>query len=372
MKVHPSQWNFEKQRLKRGATYEAIINKRLDKLALRVATIFMDLVEARTPPTIELLRERLKEKEEAVSAPAPVEVRSLIDFYEQFIEETKGRLRNGTTQVHQTTLNHVREFAKKHAMNLTFERVDLLFFEKFVNYLIKSAGQNNVTAWKVVRTFRVFLRWAVEEGLHNNNEYVRFTQKRMPKGEQSDKVYLTAQELERLATLDLTANSRLDRVRDLFLFQCNTGLRYGDVSSLKPHHIKGDVIQLVTGKNRKAVAIPFMPKARAIWEKYNGSLPQISNQKQNDYLKELCEVAGLDTPIVTVDYKGTERVEKVRPKYELIGTHTAKRSFVTILRQNGVSVEAIMKVTGNSRPTLERYILRTESDALQEIAAALK
>jgi hypothetical protein len=89
-------------------------------------------------------------------------------------------------------------------------------------------------------------------------------------------------------------------------------------------------------------------------------------------LVQLRQATSFNTPIVTVDYMGTERVEKVRPKYELIGTHTAKRSFVTILRQNGVSVEAIMKVTGNSRPTLERYILRTESDALQEIAAAVR
>ena len=77
MKAHPKQWNFDKQRVKRGTAYEVIVNKRLDKLANRAAAIFMELVEARTPPTPELLRERLQEQEEAVSAPEPVIAASL-------------------------------------------------------------------------------------------------------------------------------------------------------------------------------------------------------------------------------------------------------------------------------------------------------
>lgn len=101
-------------------------------------------------------------------------------------------------------------------------------------------------------------------------------------------------------------------------------------------------------------------------------MPSITNQKQNDYLKELCELAKIDTPVVLVDYRGAQRMEKTVPKYKVIGTHSAKRTFVTILRQRGVSVEAIMKITGNNRRTIETYIANTESDAVSEVERAWK
>jgi integrase len=159
-------------------------------------------------------------------------------------------------------------------------------------------------------------------------------------------------------------------VRDLFVLQSHTGLRYGDLQGLGPEHIQEGSIRLVTGKNRKAITVPLLPAARAIWEKYEGKLPKISNQKQNEYLKELGKLAGIDSPVVVVDYRGIERIERVEPKHELIGTHTAKRSFVTVLRQRGVSIEAIMKATGNNRRTIEKYIVATQQDAVEEIRGA--
>jgi len=147
-------------------------------------------------------------------------------------------------------------------------------------------------------------------------------------------------------------------------------MRYGDVQRLGPEHIQGDTIRIITEKNRKGVTIPFLPPARAIWKKYEGKLPKISNQKMNKYVKELCEVVSIDTEIVTVDYRGVERIEKTMPKFKLIGSHSAKRSFVTTMRQRGVSVETLMVITGNNRKTIEKYILHTEEDAVRELTEA--
>lgn len=253
---------------------------------------------------------------------------------------------------------------------MTFDMLDALFFKRFVIYLVRDAGVNNTTAWKIVRTVYVFLRFAIEHGFTDKTDFQKIARKDVEKGDKSLAVYLSPAELDAIMALDLDSDPRLARARDVFVFQSHTGMRYGDICKLRPEHIQGEVIAIVTHKNRRSVRIPFLPKARAIWAKYNGNLPAISNQKQNDYIKEFSKRAGLDASIVKVDYRGTERIEEVLPKYELISTHTAKRTFVTILRQLGVSVEAIMRATGNSRRTIETYIVTTEDDMHREINAA--
>jgi integrase len=146
-------------------------------------------------------------------------------------------------------------------------------------------------------------------------------------------------------------------------------MRFGDLQALRPEHIQGDEISFITGKNRKTVRIPVLPEARRILEKYNYDLPKISTQKQNDYLEEVMQAAKIDTLVIVVDFKGTQRIEQTVPKWELISTHSAKRTFVTILRKYNVSVEAIMRITGNCRSTIESYIVSTNDDALNEVRA---
>ncbi len=134
-------------------------------------------------------------------------------------------------------------------------------------------------------------------------------------------------------------------------------------------------LRVVTGpieKNRKSVVVPLLEPTRVILEKYCGKLPTISNQKANGELSEVLQLAGIDAPCQAITHSGTERRESIEPKHQLCGMHTAKRSFVSILRRKGVSVEALMKATGNSRVTLERYILRTDTEALDEIRDAWK
>jgi F420-0:gamma-glutamyl ligase-like protein len=134
--------------------------------------------------------------------------------------------------------------------------------------------------------------------------------------------------------------------------------------------VDAENIHLVTTKNRKSVTVPLLDEAMAVWRKYGGRLPRMSNQKQNEYLKELMKRAGINKEMVVVDFRGAERIEKVVQKCDLIGTHTAKRTYVSILRRRGISVETIMKITGNTRRTIERYILTDEEDVGREIKAA--
>lgn len=366
MTIHPKKWNPSTMRAKRGVKYEALINARLEAIDLRLATIYTELRARGSEPSASEIAERFRAID---SRPNAVD---LVAAYDRFLEAAAHRLQPGTIKLHRTARNHLEAFGQANDIALRFERVDVILLEKFTHYLLTVIGLTNTSAWSVIKLVRAFLRWSEEQGLTDNNEYRKFTQRRLPKGEKSDAVYLSTDELEAIVKLDLREDERLSRVRDLFLFQAHTGLRFGDVQRLRSEHVDGDSIRLVLGKNRKPVTIPLLPLAAKIWKRYKGRLPKISNQKANVYLKEIAKLAGIDAPTATVDYRGAKRIEATLPKYELIGSHSAKRTFVTLMRRRGVSIETLMAITGNTRKTLERYILTTESDVAREVRAAWK
>lgn len=367
--IPPKQWSATRGRAKRGYASEAATNAALESIERKIVDEYYRLVASGEPVTPELMKGALRKKKEEV-AKARVKV---LDAYKQFIADAEGRLQPASIAVHKTAMGHLKGFAKAYSgsFRLSWESFTSLFFEKFGQYLSKVVELNNTSMWKVLSTVRTFIQWAYEQGYTANTDYQKFTRRKIPKGEKSVPVYLDQAEISALTELDLSADARLARVRDVFIFQLHTGMRYSDIQAIRPEHVRGETISLVTQKNRKAVAIPLLPEAQRIWDQYGGDLPVISNQKQNKYLKELMQKAGIDTLQIVTDYRGSERIERTVAKSELIGTHSAKRTFVTILRQRGVSIESICKITGNSRRTIETYIVGTSDDAVREVRAMM-
>ena len=141
----------------------------------------------------------------------------------------------------------------------------------------------------------------------------------------------------------------------MFVFCCFTGLRYSDVYNLRRSDVKGDHIEVTTVKTADTLSIDLNDVARGILDKYKEEpfpgdkvLPVISNQKMNDYLKELCELAGFNEPIRVTTYRGAERIDTVYPKYALIGTHQGRKSFICNALAAGIPVNVVMKWTGHS------------------------
>ena len=140
-----------------------------------------------------------------------------------------------------------------------------------------------------------------------------------------------------------------------FLFQCFTGLRYSDVFNLRRSDIKGDHIEVTTVKTSDSLIIELNDHSKAILEKYkdvefekNKALPVITNQKMNDYLKELAELAEINEPVRQTYYKGNERIDEVTPKYALLSTHAGRRTFICNALALGIPPQVVMKWTGHS------------------------
>lgn len=168
-------------------------------------------------------------------------------------------------------------------------------------------------------------------------------------------VFLEWEELMHLYNLD-GLPPYLERVRDVFCFCCFTSLRYSDVANLHLSNISNNSIVITTIKTNDFLKIELNKYSKAILQKYKPdslnddrlALPVVSNQKMNNYLKELGKIAGFNTPIITTYYVGNKRVDKIQPKYELIGTHTGRRTFISNALMMGIAPEIVMKWTGHS------------------------
>ncbi|MEP7220181.1 MAG: site-specific integrase, partial [Bacteroidota bacterium] len=360
---------------KRGALLQTVINDRIEEITRVVASVYEEIRRSGQPITQAALGERFRHEMNMVPTAKETTIKddkTLLDRYQEFIDTSKLRLQASTLKSHSTTRSHLKAFATATGNVLIFEGMTVQFFQSFVGYLVESASLSNDSAWKVIKGFRAFLQYAVDQEYTTAIEFKKFTKKRMPQGEKSDHVYLTNEELAKVMAKDFSADTRLERARDLFVFQAHVGLRFSDLVKLREVNVQNDRIHLITQKNRKAIILPMLPPVRSLWSKYSGNLPIISNQKQNEYLKEVMKACGITTPVLTVTYRGAQRIEAEQPKYELIGTHTAKRTFVTILLAFGASIDAVMKLTGNTRRTIDAYALKTQDDAIREIEAIWK
>ncbi|MEY4903070.1 MAG: hypothetical protein RLZZ292_885 [Bacteroidota bacterium] len=194
---------------------------------------------------------------------------------------------------------------------------------------------------------------------------------------------MTDSEIKQIAKQDFSGSERLDKARDLFLMGCYTGLRYGDFSTLTKEHFttaigkngeKIDVIKKLTLKTIHPVTIPVFPETKVLINKYDEHPPEkITNQKLNEYIKEIGQIVGLDSNVMIPVNKGGVNTETNFKKYELIRTHTARRSFATNLHLQGFPSLEIMRITGHTTETqFKKYIRVTNEENAVNVAAKYK
>ena len=215
-------------------------------------------------------------------------------------------------------------------------------------------GLKNSSIEKKLRFLRWFLNWATENGYNTNMAYKSF--KPTLKTTQKKVIYLTKEEMARVRNLQLSgAQAYLDPIRDVFLFCCFSGLRHSDANNLRRSDIKSGQIEVTTVKTADSISIELNDVTKAILEKYkdapfndNKALPNYTNQAMNRDVKELCRLAGINEEIRITTYKGNVRTDEIHPKWELVGTHTGRRTFIVNALSLGIPPNVVMKWTGHS------------------------
>jgi len=215
-------------------------------------------------------------------------------------------------------------------------------------------GLRNSTIKKKLGYMRWFLNWATDKGYNTNLEYKHFEPSL--KTTQKKVIFLTKEELQQVRDYELTEKTKfLEPVRDIFLFCCFSSLRFSDAMNLKWNDVKDDHIEVTTVKTADSITIEINNVMRGLLDKYQvlketqkSVFPTITNQAMNRDLKELCRLAGINSEERITTYKGTERHDEIVEKWELIGTHTGRRTFIVNALSRGISPSVVMKWTGHS------------------------
>lgn len=274
-----------------------------------------------------------------------VEQLDLVKFAESFLNTAA--MAENTQKSYRNTINLLKEYTRTKHRLLAFEDISLDFYDRFTEFMWKEKHYNDNTVGKHIKNIKRLMNESFQRDLHSNLAFKKKGFKVLHKS--SDSIYLTEHELESLIQLSLT--DRLTRIRDAFYVGCWIGLRFSDLVRVSKEKFTrhGNMLSLTikTEKTGQVISIPIAPNVLPILEKYEYSLPVLSNQKMNQALKELGKLMGLTDEIEIKEEKNGRKITERVPKYTLITTHTARRSFATNLFLQGVKPEIIRAVTGH-------------------------
>jgi len=349
-RIEPKYWDKVKQRAKSSYSSAISLNQYLSTTANFLEDEFNQSQILGKKITIDSLKSALDNRF------SQDEELNIFEKFDEFIESSKNVRASSTIRKYKTTINQLKRFGVEKKLNLTFDSFDLNFDERFKDFLISDLKLTNNTIAKHYKTLKVFLNWATEKGYNTNTDF----QKLRAKVIDGEIYFLNWDELMKLFHLKFL-NDKLSRVRDIFCFGCFTGLRFSDIINLKQENIHNDTIVVNTLKTGTKNIIPLNKYSRIIYEQYRSEdkynlFQSISNQKMNDYLKELGELAQINAPVQIIRYSGVERIEKIVPKYEVLTSHVARKTFITNAMIKGMSTEVIMDITTHSSyKTFKRY-----------------
>ncbi len=405
-KIEPNLWNIKKQSavqsLAKFPNY-AEFNQRLNEIKTLIEGTILDLTRANqnhTPPTPEVLRQNLDSILKKVPLVAEKKEHTFITFFEDFISrsingtrlnDSKGTpISKGTIASYKTTFGYISKFWGKKRAKLTFDKIDISFYEDFKEFLTIELLLSTNTIGKQIKNLKVVLNDATELEINANRTFQNKRFKRPT--EETDNIYLNEIELQQWANLDLSNAEQyieytesindteitkrayyhtLEKVRDLFLIATATGMRFSDFTTIKVNDITKDgILEFRQYKTKDKVQVHFDDRALAIIDKYKGNLPEpVSNQKMNMYLKLIGQlIPQFHDKIETKITKGGKLDIQYKKKYELVSTHTARRSFATNEYNAGTPTITIMAITGHkTEKSFLNYIKATPADHAKKL-----
>jgi site-specific recombinase XerD len=372
VKISPQYWDEDGQKVRRSFRGFTVTNDLLSEKKAQLEKFVRELQIQGIEPSVNYVKENFLKQFEPVQTSEPELSESDRKLSMTFLEVYRIYLNSqtlystSTIKRFKTVHAHLTQFLGNE-LNISCNEFDRERCNNFLKFLHGLGLQNN-TIGNIVKTFKTVMHWAFENGYLTDPAFKKLVKPSAP----TDIIYLNIQELATLRNLDLSSKPSLDRVRDLFIFECCTGLRYSDLQNLKSEDIKENHIEITAIKTLDKLRIPLNPIAISVLKKYGGGLPRVvANQKMNEMLKEIGKLADLNEPVKIVRFYGTKRMEEVLEKYQLISSHTARRTFVTQSLERGMRPEVIMKLTGHSDiKTMMKYVKITEKKVEEEFLNA--
>lgn len=321
--VKPNDWSFSRNFVKKSDPKYLRKNKLITKYLNKGENIVDDYFLTDQQLSFTDFEKLIKNKEYSDD--------SFIEFVLDEIQ--KKDFAYETLRTYKSQITKLQHFRK----NILFSEINLSFVKAYKSFMLKKLGNKPNTANKSLAMLKTFVNWSVEKKLIKDNP---FKQIKIAKG-MGQREYLSVSEVEKLEYIykhgDL--KYRQQNVLRYFLFVCYTGLRFTDIKHLKYKHIKKrlfkgntvDFIELHMHKTKTLVSIPLISKATVLMpKKYANNYPVfkvLSNQKTNQYLKEIMKVAGIDKNITF---------------------HSARHTLATNGLEMGMPIEVVSKILGHT------------------------
>lgn len=332
LEINPINWSVSAGKAA-GRSAEAVsINSMLDSIRSSVHQHYHSLLEMDGYVTAERVKNAFLGKIERG--------KTLIEFFEmhneQYLQKVKMNTADKTYSRYELTKKRLIEFMKlKYSVSdMLIKEINVVFIDNFLLHIKNHYGCTHNTAMKFVQRFRTVVNFAKNTGLVTADPFGNYK----VKFEQTDRDYLTMEEITAIYNKKF-ASKRLEQVRDLFIFSCYTALSYIDVCELTQENIRTSFdgnLWIMTKRHKTNVAsnIRLLEIPKAILEKYKDKLPNgmilpiISNQKVNDYLKEIATICNINKNLTF---------------------HVARHSCATsVLIANGVPIETVSKILGHT------------------------
>jgi integrase len=341
LKIEPKNWDGKKQQVRNKVEVAVLrdeINSELAKIRSFAEKTFISLQNENN-----LTPKALKHKFDVFFGKVTEKGQKKLSFYtfiDLFIDRAESRVSKSTLGTYKRTQELLKEFDVKNNNTLEFEDINIDFYNNFMSFL-DSLGHNANTKGKQIKNLKTFMNAAVDEGYTNyighKHKYFKVTK------EASFDIYLTIEELKSIEDLKYPLNSTKDLARDWFLIGSYTGQRVSDWNKISLNNLFDldglQVIKLKQTKTNTDVVIPLHPVIKRILKKRKGVFPKsLSEQTINKIIKEIANEADI---VELISQKNNQ------PKYQLIATHTARRSFCTNAYKSGMDSLAIMQLSGH-------------------------
>lgn len=360
------KWDVKKGRAQKSHPNYKTLNAVLDKINIALNDAHHECLLAGHPLTKNDLRVKF---DEVLQKKAHTEETTFFGFFDKFIQERTNSpdFSYNTVKQYKAVRNRLQRFNGR----ADWQDINLAFFARLIDSMTAEEMQQS-SIHKVLRIIRTVLNDAKSRGLPVNPEY-EMKQARV-KMKKNSKIYLTEDELEKLAKAKLTG--RLERVRDLALVAAYTGQRYSDLHKINRknliQHNGHEMFKFRTTKSggSQEVAVPIYPVVSAMLEKYDWKLPIPSNQKFNAYIKEACKVAGIKEKVIVTTYPGGEIKTTTKAKHELVKAHTFRHSFITNRLLEGLSPALLKDIVGHVKiDTTMLYDVKTKEQSAEAVQA---
>lgn len=376
-KILSSEWDF-KNRLPNdlhGRTKKAENHRSIKKQLDRYSNFFTEIVNRykniNEELTIDIVRQRFDEEFKKIKVKD-----DFFRIYDEFIEEkendyTGNSIAKSTKNRYEYNKKLLLDFQDNSKIKLTLGNFDEKVYNEFLKYCIEVKDHSANTVHRNIGLLKTFLYWTLNKKYTYNNSFIKF---KKPSKFKTDEIALNMLQVESIYNYDFSKNKRLEKVRDLFVFGCTTGMRFGNYSSVSKNDIQEGFIRVVDLKSKlKKLSIPLNRFSKEILEKYDYKLPSITNQKMNLYIKEVFRELEFNDEIKKTMKYGDELINKETEFWRRISSHTARRSFITIMKNKRVPDKVIMSYTGHtSLEVFNAYYKPSEEDKINYMNEVFK